>query len=98
MLACCKCKRDSGLDGTASGHWTCGRCEETARIRKRLDAIARTHLCREEIRSGKRRTILVPGGRLPSSTTDEQAQAFADENYGIEWERTDKDVIIWCEM
>jgi hypothetical protein len=96
-LACDKCKRDSGLSGTANGYWMCGPCEEAARIRKRLAAIAETHESREAIRLGNM-CILVPGARLPLSTTDAEAQAFADENYGIKWERTDKDVIIWCEM
>lgn len=97
-LKCSICKKDSGLDGQVSGTWICNICIEANRIKNRLERITRTHVIREEIRLGKRQAVLVPGKRLPLITTDDEAQIFADENYGIEWERTDKDVIIWCEL
>jgi hypothetical protein len=98
MLKCSKCDKDSGLDGEVSGRWTCGPCTESARMQDRIRRITRTHESREAVRLGKTRAVLCPGKVLPSTITDEEAQLYADENYGIEWERTSEVVIIWCQM
>jgi hypothetical protein len=98
MLSCSKCGRDSGLSGTVSGYWTCGPCVDKMRIEDRCNRLLRTMQAREAIQRGERQAVLVPGKRLPADTTDEAAQAYADEHYGIEWERRSNGIIIWCEM
>jgi hypothetical protein len=97
-LTCSACGKDSGLDGRGSGWWECETCGTLRELKRRVEAIERTRRSRDEIGSGKRQGVLCPIRRFPLGTTDREAQRWADENYGIRWERTDEEIIVWGEM
>lgn len=98
-LSCSGCGADSGLSGQASGYWRCQPCLDRDAEDRRARTIERTLRARADLAAGKRRAVLVPGRTLPGPASDEEAEQFALENHGIEWERKpDGSIFTWCEM